>query len=494
MKKSKHKYQISFACEIQCLHHKDKDRFLAQASLENIKNFIPKNIDFNRNEDLIAFAGNGTIVNRANKNGHLIDAETAVDIHDLFKFKFLNIDHNRDHIVGVITDTGFSSYDKNTVLASSEVKDSLDPFYLTIGGVVYKNANEGFAEKLEESSDPESKLYRKISLSWEVAFSSYYILVGDKNISEGEVIKDPEKIEEYSKFLDFNGGKNRLEDGTPIYAVIFGEDVLPLGFGFTLSPAAEVEGVLLNETDIQNDEEEEVEANNTSLSAENNVKTHNTSYINMDIKSLEEFKNKWNEIRAAETAPDLDFVFKKLQEASEQYSKDIKAKEEEISSTKQKIEDLQNKVAELETSLETANSSLASLEAEKKVQEQDRKFQERMNVLDEEYELDDETSSIVASKIKELSDEDFSVWKKEFDVLAREKSKAYIAKAKEESEKAKTVAVKAQEDTEEKEAAEKALAQAKEKDGQALPNASATSDSVKQKWAKALEEGFEISK
>jgi len=497
--KNKHLYKASFDCEIKCLHQKDKDKFLAQASLENIKDHLPKDIDFEKNGDLIAFAANGTVVNRGNKNGHLIDAETAAQVHELFKYKFLDLEHNRDHIVGVVTNTGFSTYDKNTIIASEEVSGNTDPFYLTVGGVVYRSVNKDFAEKLEESSDPESKLYRKISLSWEIAFSSYYLLIGSKNLSEGEIVKDPEKIEEYSEFLSFNGGQNRLEDGTPIYTVVAGDDVLPMGFGFTLNPAADVAGVLLENEKAQPDEEEEVEAtaneNKTSLPEEKNVNTHKTPYIHMDIKTLEDFYKNWKELRAHESAPDLDFVFNKLQEASEEYSKDVKAKDDELANQKAEVEKLNSTVANLTTTIEEHKASLKILEEEKNAQETERKFQERMNVIDNEYELNDETSAIVASKVKGLSDEDFDAWKKEFDVLSHEKSKAYLSeqKEKEEALAAEALKAKAVEDKKvEEEAAKEALANAKKKDGEDLPNGSDHSESVKDTWAKALKEGFEI--
>jgi hypothetical protein len=500
--KGKHLYKASFICEIKCLHKKEKDKFLAQASLENIKDFLPEDIDFERNEDLIAFAANGTVVNRGNKNGHLIDAETATKVHKLFKYKFLDVEHNRDHIVGVITNTGFSSYDKNTLIASKDVKGSKDPLYLTVGGVVYRNVNKDFAEKLEESSDPESELYRKISLSWEIMFSSYYLLIGDKNLSEGEIVKDPEKIEEYAEFLSFNGGNNKLEDGTPIYTVVSGEDVLPMGFGFTLSPAAEVEGVLLESEILQDNEEEGVEAtaskkNKSSLPTEQHVNIHKTPYTHMEIKSKEDFYQNWNEIRANESAPSLDFIWKKLQEASENYSKEVEAKTAESTARKAEVEKLNSTVEILEKTLEEQKASLQILEDEKKAQEQQAQFQVRMNVIDEEYELDEETSAIVASKIKGLSEEDFISWKKEFDVLAREKSKTFISKHKEEEKAARTNALEAnakKEKEDQEKVAKEALANAKEKKEEKLPNGSPSLESVREAWNTALKEGVVIEK
>ena len=43
------------------------------------------------------------------------------------------------------------------------------------------------------------------------------------------------------------GGKGRMDDGTPIYRLITGT-VYPLGIGFTMKPAANVKGVISNET------------------------------------------------------------------------------------------------------------------------------------------------------------------------------------------------------------------------------------------------------
>ena len=89
-------------------------------------------------------------------------------------------------------------------------------------------------------------MHNKVSASWEVGFSEYKIAVGSKNLEEAEIISDPQKVDEMKGMLKGFGGKGVTEDGKPIYRLISGT-IYPLGIGFTMKPAANVQGVISNE-------------------------------------------------------------------------------------------------------------------------------------------------------------------------------------------------------------------------------------------------------
>ena len=61
--------------------------------------------------------------------------------------------------------------------------------------------------------DAEDFDYNKISASWELGFNEYHVAIGSQNLSEAEVISDPQKIKEFEKYLRANDGSGTLDGG-----------------------------------------------------------------------------------------------------------------------------------------------------------------------------------------------------------------------------------------------------------------------------------------
>ena len=94
------KYTASFANTFNVFQVEDK--FISKASLDELSSLLPKDIDFEKNIDLIGVAFNAAVANMFNKNGDGIDAMTAVAIKDYFIHKPTNIEHQRQKVVGHI--------------------------------------------------------------------------------------------------------------------------------------------------------------------------------------------------------------------------------------------------------------------------------------------------------------------------------------------------------------------------------------------------------
>ena len=167
-------------------------------------------------------------------------------MHDSFINKPINIEHNRKSIVGTILTAGFSSFGTDESLTKEQVEETKEPFNVTLGGVIWKIADQSLADKIESSSDPTSEDYMGISASWELGFSDYnlVILEGDeKNIENATEISDPEEVEKHMDKLKGFGGKGKFDDNSSVYRKVI-NDVVPLGIGLTENPAADVQGVL----------------------------------------------------------------------------------------------------------------------------------------------------------------------------------------------------------------------------------------------------------
>ena len=74
-----------------------------------LEKFLP-DVDLNKNYDLLPIAFNAFVVNRVNKNGDVIDGETAIAMYKDFINKPINIEHNRKNVIGTILTAGFSEF------------------------------------------------------------------------------------------------------------------------------------------------------------------------------------------------------------------------------------------------------------------------------------------------------------------------------------------------------------------------------------------------
>lgn len=233
----------------------ENNKQLALASLEPLRGLVPPNIDFDANADAVFCTANAALANFVNKNGDSIDNTSAVQIYKNFIHKFCDLEHKRDKIIGSIINAGFSSFGDNTLLTEEDVLNTHAPVNISLAMVVWRVLNEDFADRLIESSDETSLSYNKVSLSWELGFHSYQILLGSKNLSEAEIITDEKQIKEFSKYLQVNRGTGYTKDKIPVYRKIVG-DMYPLGVGMVARPAANVSGVLVVDNNIKPDIEE----------------------------------------------------------------------------------------------------------------------------------------------------------------------------------------------------------------------------------------------
>ena len=492
------KYKTIFSSTIRPLIPEEKDKYLALASLADIGDFIP-DIDTNENVDLLPIAFNACVVNRVNKNGDVIDTETAAKIYENFINKPINIEHNRDKVVGVILTAGFSEFGTDSVLAADKVKDTISPFNITLGGVFWKVVNNDLADLIEEASDPTSDKYMSISASWELGFSDFNIVLlknEDKNIENGEIIAEEEKIQELQQHLKALGGNESIGDNTKIYRQVIGE-VVPLGIGLTENPAADVEGVMTETTIKASEEEAEIgeknkekiektlaksveEFNNISQEPKNNVILRENI---MKIKSVKDITN--DLLQQVEASVVADFIEEELKQASEKFVDEKSKLEEELKNSQEARETLSKEQLELKDKLDTVEKALADLEEEKAQREAEAKFNERMTLLDEDYELNDEDREVLASDIKDMNEEDFTSYKNKINVLLKDKSKKLIeAKKAEEAQKAEET--KASEETEESSVVEIAVDKADKEDSEVPNSIQAEEETLVEKYKKAF--------
>ena len=479
------KYTTSFSSTIKALVSEEKDKYLALASMVDIGDLIP-DVDTEANVDLLPVAFNAFVANRVNKNGDVIDTETAIAIRENFINKPINIEHNRERVIGTILTTGFSEFGTDKPLTEAQAKAMTGPFNVTLGGVIWKTVNDEVANFIEESSDPTSEKYLSVSASWELGFSDFNIVLlknDEKNIEGGEIIAEEEKVDELQKYLRAFGGEESVDDETKAYRQVVG-NVVPLGIGLTETPAADVKGISTKSTKQKEKlVKEEGEANNISQSSK---KQHVISRRNiMNIKSIEDITDE--SLKEVSASAVSDFIESELKQASEQYAEEKVALETKIEeagaaheSLKKDHEELMKKSSELEAQLE----ELVKANNEREAQE---KFNQRMASLDEKYELSDEDRQVLASDIKELNDEDFEAYSSKLSILLKDKDKELIAK-KQEEQKEVAEEVKASEEKKEETSVEAVVEEAKADQEVEIPNSTvAEEETLVTRYQKAFD-------
>jgi len=476
------KYKILFSSTVKPIVSAEKDKYLSIASLNELRSFLP-DLDIEGNVDVLPISFNACVVNRRNKNFHGVDTTIALQIVKKFPTKYVNIEHSRDKVVGTIISASFSEFGTDKPLTEEDIKDTKKPFNITLSGIIWRVVSEELADKIEESNDPASPYYAKISASWELGFYDYVIAKlpkNKKNLEDAiEIIKDEEKIQE----LETSMKAGALED-VELCTLPVG-DVLAYGIGLTETPAADVQGIAVPEENVPKVVKAEVTCQdlvdditraggtvvnpiftttNTTTGAiqliyhqvgedmaENTKKLskiidnkvtevisreilhlqNTSSHINnLNVKKdsltmkIKDVKDITDEALKTITASEItDFISEQLKQANEQYVTEKNAAQEAANKAKADYEGLLAESNTLKTKLAEIEKSLNDFKEQAKARELQENFNTHMGLISDKYELDDETRKLVASQIQGLSNEDFVPYEKNLSVLLKGKEK-----------------------------------------------------------------------
>jgi len=245
-----------------------------------------------------------------------------------------------------------------------------------------------------------------------------------------------------------------MDDGTPVYRLVTGR-IYPLGIGFTTNPAADVEGVVIDDGS-NNKIKEESEAindsesihvnsldllrinNNFSQTKKNTVNLNNNNIMDLE-QILTELKTVLAEKRDTDTFSDeavanvSQRIAESIKEKSDEIQAKISAAEESKLEAIAEADKLKTDLQQNSEKLEEALSKINELESTLTAQAAQELFNSRMGVLDADYDFEDVDRKILVDELKGLenSDEAFASFQEKISVLYRHKSKAF----KEEQEK-----------------------------------------------------------
>jgi len=372
------------------------------------------------------------------------------------------------------------------------------------------------ADFIEDSADPTSENYMKVSASWELGFTDYNIVKlpeGEKNIANGSFITDQDEVDELSSSLKSFGGDGKSEDGSMIYRQVVNE-IIPLGVGLTENPAAEVAGV-----SIAQEEKEELNDLASKMTVKKNPEEAITDIREKVVSKIEKiaasknqvFKEKYSQkeekavsqfnrgsnmkvtnidqitddtLKELSASAVSDFIEDELKKASEDFHQEKSRLEESMKASLEAQTKLEEQNKTIKENLDNVNSALAELESEKAERESQDTFNSRMSALDEQYELTNEDRQVIATQIKNLDEETFASYLEQMQVLLSSKDKETLKKA-EAVEAEKVSIVKASEESKVEEVLDK-IEEIKEE----IPVSATASDpeaSVYDKYRKAFD-------
>jgi len=357
------------------------------------------------NFDILPVLFSVALVNQFNANDDAIETIDAAKMLPLFANKPINIEHNKNFIVGHIIKASFANSDPD--LYENDVLDFVhrkDPFYISSAGFIYKSIYPELADAIVRASDPDDETYQSYSTSWEINFEYYDIAIGDSDkTSECSMVEfNSLEHESYQSFLKCNGGTGYLQDGRKVKRVIKGNKI-PIGIGITENPAAKVKGIYsLASIDKKISTNKETAVTETEISIKSK---------SMDEKQFEELKNLITSCASANTSNE---AFEKIQNLLTQEGQGWKSKSDQavsdlaqatknIEELTKEIEDSKNKVEELTRSLHEREAS--------------ETYNSRMDSLASEFALNEDEEKIVALEVKDLP-------------LTQDAFDAYLAKAR----------------------------------------------------------------
>lgn len=379
--------------------------------------------------------------NFANLNDDVLLGKVGLKLKDSWAKRPINVEHCRNDVVGYINKSSLCSFKSHKLIDSPG--NIYEPFSIAASGYIWKHIGD-IAELIEESNKEGSYLFKEISVSWEIAYSEFGILVGSKSVHNGKLILDEEEVDRKKKYLRTFGGDGIDENGNEVYLVISDENAIALGAGIVMEPASGIKGIsTFSFSNINNDE-------NKLKKEEKNISQKSQATLKHDrIMKFTNLNEMYEHLSTAGVDVDAirDVISKELKSTEERLVQDEqkrKSKEDEenllkatLASLSDEKEKAEKKISELEKELKEKVDSIAALES--RIQEIEAKevLEQRLASLTEKYDLVGEIREAVASSIKGKSDDEYKSWLNS--PLSKAALKAFERKPKNEEEEVEAV-------------------------------------------------------
>ncbi len=470
-----YKYKTIFASSSVVVLKPDDNKIIeCKASVQDLKNLLPYNIDPQKDNDLTYIVGNLAVAGVMNLNDDIMDCVTAVQVYKNFEKKQLNIEHNREQVVGFIVRSNLTELGSDKILDPDEALASGKPFYISIVAALWNVVNPDLCQYIVDQSIPGSEDFGKLSLSFEVGFNDYDIggvLPDSRCLCDGSLIvkNGSPAFAKYDSTLRVNGGMGKADD--MLIGRIIGGNVTPFGAGVVRHPAAQVKGILSvdkiptpeNVPEVKSKEIEsadsvsipeaiiEAKVDNTLISKSiltdlfNKLENFGVScssnkvinnIINKTNMKPEVIQEAFAALKKAETPEALKLAVAGINPIADailaenaRYEQEAKDAKEATLKAQEEKKNADLAATQASEDLKALKLQLAEIKSRQDAAEAQAKFDNRIAAITEEYDLSDEERCIIVAQIKDLDDANFATWQASAKVMLKEKSKS-VKKAK----------------------------------------------------------------
>jgi len=285
-----------------------------------------------------------------------------------------------------------------------------------------------------------------VSASWELGFTDFEIAVvnDSKDIANAEIITSEKDLENLKQYLKGFGGCGVLEDGRNVYRKVV-NDVVALGIGLTVNPAADVKGVATPSTIEAKKTKKVPKKEFNSSNADEKVQEYEKKSSQMDEKNVATNIGKVMRINSTKDISDenlqeltasqiSEFIEVELKKNSVKYAEEKREVETQLQAAQEHTKILEGDQEKLKAEFGAVKEELDKLNSELMAKEAEEKFNQRMSSLDDAFTLSDEDREVIASDIKDMDNETYETYSSKLKILLSSKSKEEVAKR--EAEKA----------------------------------------------------------
>ncbi len=242
------RFKARFSAAAHLYTPTETQRGEVRASIDRLRALLPAEIDPADHPTMLYVVGNLFIGGLVNKNDDAVTIEDTLAIYHQFEGQQINIEHQRGNLVGYIVKAGLSELGTDKLITEEEARKANQPFNVAIVIGLWKVVDPELVEFILSAAQEGSPNKDALSLSFEVGFDSYSIVLlpaGASNLALANKIVPPDAPDfaKWDTLLRVNHGAGLVGRSKERVARVLKDGILPLGGGIVTNPAAQVKGI-----------------------------------------------------------------------------------------------------------------------------------------------------------------------------------------------------------------------------------------------------------
>ncbi len=220
-----------------------------RASIERLKPLLPEGIDPAASPTILYVVGNLFVGHTVNLNSDAVTLEDTIRMYPAFEGQQINVEHNRGSIAGYIVRAGLAEYGTDRLITEEEALAAGKPVNVAVVVALWKVVERELVQYIAQAGS-------EVSLSFEVGFDSYSVVVMPKGVMNLAMAKqvippsDP-AYDSWTAKLRVNKGAGTSRGDTVGRILLW--PIIPMGGGIVAQPAGAVKGlapILSREVDV----------------------------------------------------------------------------------------------------------------------------------------------------------------------------------------------------------------------------------------------------